>query len=237
MPFLEQGLEGELQQRFRQRRIVREVGESDLRLDHPELGEVAAGVGVLGAEGRPERVDLGEREAVRLDIELPRHRQERLAAEEILREVHRALRRARQVGEIQRRYPEQRPRPFRVGRGDDRRIDPEEAVLVEEAVDRLRQRVTHPRRRRNHVRARPQMRHLAQELERVRLRLDRIRIRLLHPADDLDGVRLHLERLPLGRRRHDLPRRLDRATRGELLHLVGVIGQRVRRDHLQRMEQ
>src|SRR6516162_11739665 len=74
-------LEGELQQRFRQRGIVRKVGEGDLRLDHPELGEVAAGVGVLRAKRRPERVDLGERETVRLHVELPRHRQERLAAE------------------------------------------------------------------------------------------------------------------------------------------------------------
>ena len=102
--------------RFRQRRIVGEIGEGDLRLDHPELGEVAAGVGVLRAEGRPERVDLGQREAVGLDVELPRHRQERLAAEEILREVHLALRRARQVGEIERRHPEQLPRPLGVGR-------------------------------------------------------------------------------------------------------------------------
>jgi hypothetical protein len=35
-----------------------QVGEGDLRLDHPELGEVAAGVRVLGAEGRAEGVDL-----------------------------------------------------------------------------------------------------------------------------------------------------------------------------------
>ena len=164
LPFLQQRLEGELQQPLRQRRIVREVGERDLRLDHPELGEVAAGVRVLGAEGRPERVDLGEREAVGLDVELPRHRQERLAAEEILREIDLALRRARQVGEIERRHPEQRARALRVGRGDDRRVDPEEAVLVEEPMDRLRQRVPHARRRPDHVGARPQMRHLAQEL-------------------------------------------------------------------------
>ena len=49
-----------LQQPFRQARIVREVGERDLRLDHPELGEVEAGVRVLGAEVRPEGVDLGQ---------------------------------------------------------------------------------------------------------------------------------------------------------------------------------
>jgi hypothetical protein len=48
---------------------------------------MAAGVRVLRAEGRPEGVDLGQRQAVGLDIELPRDRQERLAAEEILREI------------------------------------------------------------------------------------------------------------------------------------------------------
>jgi hypothetical protein len=42
--------EGVFQQCLRQCRIVREVGERDLRLDHPELGEVAAGIRVLGAE-------------------------------------------------------------------------------------------------------------------------------------------------------------------------------------------
>src|SRR5271165_5428140 len=77
---------------------------------------------------------------------------------------------------------EQCPGALRVGRGDDRRIDPEKAVLVEKPMDRLRQGVSHPRRRRNHVRPRPQMRHLTQELERVRLRLDRIRIWVVHPA-------------------------------------------------------
>jgi hypothetical protein len=48
---------------------------------------VAAGVRLLGAEGRAERIDLGQRQAVRLDIELARDRQERLAAKEILREI------------------------------------------------------------------------------------------------------------------------------------------------------
>jgi hypothetical protein len=91
---------GVLQQRFRQCRIVREVGERDLRLDHPELGEMAAGVRVL-AEGRSEGVDLGQCEAVGLDIELPRDRQERLAAEEILREIDLALGSERQVGKVQ----------------------------------------------------------------------------------------------------------------------------------------
>ena len=67
--------------------IVREVGKRDLRLDHPELGEVAAGIRVLRAEGRPEGVDIGQCQAIGLDVELPRDRQERLAAKEILREI------------------------------------------------------------------------------------------------------------------------------------------------------
>jgi len=54
LPVVQERRKGVLQQRFCQCRIVGEVGERDLRLDHPELGEVAAGVRVLGAEGRPE---------------------------------------------------------------------------------------------------------------------------------------------------------------------------------------
>ena len=80
------------------------------------------------------------------------------------------------------------------------------------------------------------MRHLAQKLHRVRLRLDRIGVGVVDPADHLDGARLHLEGLPLRRRRHDLPGRLDRATGRELQHLTLVIGQGVRRHHLQRVE-
>ena len=94
----------------------------------------------------------------------------------------------------------------------------------------------HPRRRSDHIGPRAQMRHFAQELQRVRLRLDRIRIRVVDPADHPDGARLHLERLPLRGRRHDHPGCLHGATGGELEDLVGIIGQRVRRDYLNRME-
>ncbi|MGB9647788.1 MAG: hypothetical protein WCB44_22115 [Stellaceae bacterium] len=48
LSFVQQRREGLFQQPFRQCRIVREVGERDLRLDHPKLGEVAAGVRVPG---------------------------------------------------------------------------------------------------------------------------------------------------------------------------------------------
>ena len=93
---------------------------------------------VLGAKGRPEGVHLRQREAVGLDVELPRHREEGLAPEEVLAEVDLAVRAARQVGEVEGRDAEQLPRALGVGRGDDRGVDPEEIALVEKAVDRLR---------------------------------------------------------------------------------------------------
>ena len=73
-----------------------------------------AGVGVLGAEGRAERVDLGEGQAIGLDVELARYRQKSLAAEEILAVIDLALSVARQVGEIERRYAKQRARALRI---------------------------------------------------------------------------------------------------------------------------
>ncbi len=112
-----------------------------------------------------------------------RYCQERLAAEEILREIDFAVWRARQVGEIQGRHRERCPHPFGVGAGDDRRIDPEKPVLVEEAVDRFRQGVAHPRRRADHIGARPQMGDFAQVFHGVRLRLDWAGVRVLDPAD------------------------------------------------------
>ncbi len=73
--------------------------------------------------------------------------------------------------------------------------------VAEEAVDRLasvwRTRVMAP----DHVGARPQVRHLAQELHRVRLGLDRVGVGIVHPAHDPELGRLHLEGLALRRRR------------------------------------
>ena len=47
------------------------------------VGEVAARIGILRAERRPKCIDVGEREAVGLDIKLPRHRQECFTAKKI----------------------------------------------------------------------------------------------------------------------------------------------------------
>src|SRR5690606_41128168 len=60
-----------------------EVGEGDLGLDHPELGQVPARVAVLGAEGRAEGVDARQGAEVGLDVELARDGEVGLAAEEV----------------------------------------------------------------------------------------------------------------------------------------------------------
>ena len=53
--------EDALEERLGEVHVVVEFEEGHLRFDHPELGEVARGVGVLGPEGRAEGVDLAER--------------------------------------------------------------------------------------------------------------------------------------------------------------------------------
>src|SRR5439155_2790792 len=118
----------------------------------------------------------------RLDVELPRDGQECLAAEEILREIDLAVGGARQVRDVQGRDTKHRSRPLGIGTGNDRRVDPEKTVLVEKTVNRLRQRVPHPRRRADDIRARPQMRHLADVFERVRLWLNWVGFGIVYHA-------------------------------------------------------
>ena len=89
----------------------------------------------------------------------------------------------------------------------------------------------------DHVGARPQVRDLAQELHRVRLGLDRIGVGIVDPADHLDLARLHLEGLALGRATGTMaPLGLDRAAGGQVQHLGRVVGERVGRDDLHRVE-
>ena len=122
---------------------------------------MSTGVGILGTERRSEGVHLRECKTVGLDVELPRNREKSLAAEEILSEIDGSALVARQIGEIERGDAKHCARPFRIGGCDNRRVDPAKAALVEKAVNGLRKRVPHPRRRRDHVRARPQMRDFA----------------------------------------------------------------------------
>ena len=205
-----------LQEILGELRVVVDVRERDLRLDHPELAEMPPRVRVLGAERRAERVDLAERHAIGLDVELARHGEPRFLAEEVLVEVDLAVGRAGQVVEIERRYAEHLAGALGIGRRDDRRVDPEEAARIEEPMHGHRERVTHARGGADDVGAHAEMRDLAQVLHRVALRLHRIMIRILDPADNLDGIRAHLERLPLALRRDQLADDAHRAASRDL---------------------
>ena len=65
--------------------VVYEVTKGDLRLDHPELGEVTSRVRVLGTEGRPKCIDRTKSTCEVLAVELPGHSEVRGLAKEVLR--------------------------------------------------------------------------------------------------------------------------------------------------------
>src|SRR5690349_4458782 len=70
--------------------VVRQRVERDLRLDHPELRQVPAGLRFLGSKGRAEDVDLSERHRACLAVELARLGEVRLSEVEIVRLEERA---------------------------------------------------------------------------------------------------------------------------------------------------
>ena len=168
--------EDAFQQPFGQFHVAPEVAKGHLRLDHPELGQVAGRVAVLGAEGRAEGVGLAQRAGERLGLELPADGQIGRPVEEVEREIDAcrlflALCRwlLRHLRQVERGDLEHGPGPFAIAGGDDRRVDVEEAPLLEELVDRVADAVPHPGDGAEGVGPRPQMGDRPQELERVAL--------------------------------------------------------------------
>ena len=107
---------------FHELHVAVEVHEGHLRLDHPELGQVAARLRLLGAEGGAEAVDLAERHRARLHVELAGLGEVGLAEVE--------------VGDL-----EEGGGPLAGARREDRRVDEGEAAPVEEVADGLHDRV------------------------------------------------------------------------------------------------
>ncbi len=141
---------------------VFQLAEGDLRLHHPELLEVAAGLAFFSAEGGTEAVGLADREDIRLVVELPRLGQEgRFAVEVGLEQRRRALGRRR---------------------GEDRCVHEYEAVVVQPIAHSLDDRGPDAQDRPLAVGAQPQMPVVHQELDAVFLRADRVLGRFL---DDL----------------------------------------------------
>src|SRR5262245_31612375 len=98
-------------------------------------------VRVLSAEARTERIYSAESQAVSFYVQLSRNRQIGLPAEEIFRKIHITIKCKRRLPEVERGHPERLPRSLAIAGGDDRSMDPQEPVLVEETVDRHRHHV------------------------------------------------------------------------------------------------
>ena len=159
---------------LRQAHIVLEVGEGDLRLDHPELGGVAGGVGVLGAEGGAEGVDVAEGHGEGLTIELAGDRQIGGLAVEILAVVHLAVLGLGDIVQIQRGDLEHFARALAVGAGDQGRVDIHEVPLLEELVNGVGGQAADAEYGLEHIGAGAQVGHGAQELHAVALLLQGI---------------------------------------------------------------
>ena len=170
---------------------VRQFGERDLRFDVPEFGDVPLGVGLLRAEGRAEGVDLAEGRRGHLALELSRDGQAGLLAKEVVRVVVLGALVVRLRAERLRGDFEHLPRAFRVGPGDERGVDIDITVLLEVFMDGGRQRRAHMEHRIEGVRAQTDVRHGAQELERVAFLLQRVVRGAVAEQFDLRGVDLH----------------------------------------------
>ena len=125
------------------------------RLDHPELREVPARLGLLGAEHRTEVVDAAERHGVGLGVELPALREKDFL---ILEVVDR----------------EERRRALARRRRENRRVGEDEPLVVEEVAHRADDLVTHAKDRRLLLRTNPQVTAIEQVVDAVLLRRNRI---------------------------------------------------------------
>ena len=128
-------LDAELDELLGEVHVVVDVVEGHFGLNHPELGEVAWCIGVLGAECRAEGVDGSEGCGGQLSLELSGDGEAGLAAEEVLRVVDFAVGGAWEVVEVECRDLEHLPCAFAVGAGDEWRVEVDEAFVVEELVD------------------------------------------------------------------------------------------------------
>ena len=154
--------------------VIGQIRKGHLGLDHPELGGVAGGVGILGAEGGAEGVDLTEGQRHGLALQLTGHGQVGAAAEEILAEIHLAVLGAGQVVQVQSGHAEHLAGALTVGTGDQWGVHIHKAVLLEELVDGISRGAAHTERRRKGVGAGTQMGHGAQKFHAVALFLQGI---------------------------------------------------------------
>ena len=214
--------------------VVAEIGERHLRLDHPELREVTACVGVLGTEGRSEGVHPVKSECVGLGRQLATHRQERRSAEEVLSGVD-ALRTLPCPLGVEHRDSKHLTSSLGITGRDDRSVQVEEVSILEESMGGIRELIANSGDRTQRVCACSKVGDLAETLEGDSLLLQWVALRVGKP-DRLDLRGLDLHPLALARRFCQDTSDPSRASDGESEHVLFVVGQGAVGDDLDAIE-
>ena len=196
--------------------VVVDIVERHFGFDHPEFGKVARRVALLGTEGRSEGVDLSDGQCAKFAFQLSGDGESGGFAKEVLRVVDFAIIGLRRVGEVERSDLKHLSSPFGIAAGDERRVEVEEATIVEELVDGESHVVTHAEDGTEGVGARAEVSDGAQVFERVSFLLQRVfeRVRL---AIDGDVGGLDFDGLPFALALDEVADGTDAGTRGDAL--------------------
>ena len=133
---------------------------------------MALGVGVFGAEGGTEGVDVAEGHGEVLGVELARDGQVGGLAEEVLGVIHCAVLGSGRIIDVQGGDLEHFTSTLAVAGGDDGSVDVDEAAILEEAVDGVSGYAAHPEGGGEEVGSGAQVLDGAQELHAVALLLE-----------------------------------------------------------------
>ena len=199
--------------------VVGDVVKGHLGLNHPELAQVALGIGVLGAESGAEGIYLADGGGAELALELAADGERGGLAEEVAAVVDGAVVGAGHVGEGQGGHLEHGSGSLAVARGDERGVEVVEALVLEEAVHGVGQGAADAQDGAEGIGARAQVGYLAQELERVAFLLQGILVGI-GGAVDLEGVGLYLDRLAAALRLHEPAGDVDRRAGGDAAQVV-----------------
>ncbi len=192
------------------------IVEGHLRLNHPELGQVARRVAVLGTECRSEGIDLTQSRSTQLALQLTGDGQRCHLAEEIVVVDDAAVLVLLQVVKVLGRNLEHLACALAIGCRDERSMEIVETMLVEVLMDGDGHVVTDAQDCTEQVRAWTKVSLLTQELQRMALLLQRILVRVAI-AQNFDGRCLNLARLIAALAGYELADDLDAGTRRDTL--------------------
>ena len=201
--------------------VAGQIAECHLRLDHPELGGVTGGKALLGTEGGAEGVHLAECHGHGLGFQLAGNGQVDRLLEKVLGVIHGAVLVLGHILKVEGGHAEHLACALTVGRGEQRRVRVNEAVLLEELVDGVGSGAAHAESGVEGVGAGAQGGHGAQIFHAHLLFLQRILVRRA-VAQDLHTVGIQLKGLLCLRGEHQLALDAQAAVQTGVDHLIVV---------------